>query len=538
MKKYYLNLFFVSLIFFLGITSYANSGIPTGVPSRTPDPSSGCTGFENTAQCRPEWASAKEKCRTNSINESQSTCEVMINNLPQTVAICSPTNTTGPCRPERVNPYAAGTIARQAEIMAKQAGYGMRCEASRASFWGIDTNTGLQYYMNSLCSIAGTSMSGISAELLVNNYPNSWETMITEIKSEQASITCGGIQYVFFNTDGSFRCLPKPSFPSVTPTPNVPTPPVSNTTQSNQDSNLTENNLVSSIGQGVPYASSLLTLVRNLSQNLQNQLNLARAANSSLGTPTAPVTKQSQTPTTSTTNQTDTNESLIKITLENGAKSGVFVVGDLIRYVITAENIDSANSFYVAIPGDKCAQGSNNGEVKPWILKFATDRSVFSDYVQECQKGNTYIITVTGKNSKTNKVVADSITVYIKGDGLAESNPITIENKENAPSLNFTLDNGNISGTYNTGDTIIYNIDGKNIDSISSYYFAKPGDTCEGGSNSGENKPWILNNINQLGKMSDKVKDCQKGNTYIITVTGRNTKENKSISSSVIVSIR
>lgn len=425
------------LMFAFTLPLTVDAQTPTGVPSRTPDPSSGCTGFENTAQCRPEWASAISKCITGTINQSANTCEVIINDTATRIAVCSPTNTTGPCRPERVNPYAAGTIARQAETMGKSVGYDITCSASRASFWGTDTNTGLDYFMNSLCSIAGTQMTGISAELLVNSYPNSWQTLATEIKSTEASITCGGIQYVFFNTDGTYRCLPRPTRPTAPTTPTVPTTPTAPTTPTYVTStgysystellntlynmvNSMRTQLASIGATGVTtgttamqttspsgYTSSVINLISQMTSNLQSQLASISTTGGTTGTGTTGTQTGTQTGTVAASPYVD-------LTLANGAKNGVYSVGDTIYYYATMRNVDSIDSFYTATPGDTCVGGSNRGEQKPWIAKAIAETSVFNDQVQSCQTGNTYVITLIGRSNIKSQPSASTISVYIR----------------------------------------------------------------------------------------------------------------------------
>ena len=95
----------VSLFVFI-LPFIVEAQIPASVPPRTPG-ASGCSGFETSTSCRPEWASDLSQCITNTFSSTENTCLVIINNKEYNISVCTPNNVTGPCRPERVNPYAA-----------------------------------------------------------------------------------------------------------------------------------------------------------------------------------------------------------------------------------------------------------------------------------------------------------------------------------------------------------------------------------------------------------------------------------------------
>jgi hypothetical protein len=155
------------------------------VPALVADAASGCTGFETTVSCHPEWKAAQAQCVTGTYNEQGHSCTVPWNSGYTSSQICGPNYMDGPCRPARVNPYAAAAIARQAEEMGKKLGYTISCAASMATLpFGVDPNTGLSYFMNSLCTING--QEGYGAELLVTN-TNNWAVVAEELKGNNIS---------------------------------------------------------------------------------------------------------------------------------------------------------------------------------------------------------------------------------------------------------------------------------------------------------------------------------------------------------------
>jgi|GEM_PF-2911336 len=463
MKKTLLIIATFSLFF---VTNYILAQTVPTVPPRTPDPISGCTGFETTTSCRPEWAESLVDCIPGSLGVAgPNTCippDLTLREAFPVVQVCSQTNSTGACRPERVNPYAAGTIARQAQNMGEQLGYTISCEASITPIrLGVDPTTNLNYFMNSLCTVNG--QSGFSAELLVSN-PSNWEVLATELKSIEASKVCGIYKVVYWNKDGSYKCIASPSYTdtcvgaenynkfnyvtgkscnaTTTTTPPSPTHTTPSTTgwaTSALDllSKLTINlkSQLDTIGKTggtqtstsainlqstASYVSSVSSIINNMSSNLKNQLN-------SIGTgqkvnqtiipfTTAPIPASASTPILPSP--------VVNLTVGAGQKSGTYSVGETINYQITMQNVDSVNSYYTATPGDTCVGGSNNGEQKDWVVKTVAPSTTLSAVAAQCQAGNTYIISVVGTNKTSGKTVASSISVYIKNSiGSVPSTP-------------------------------------------------------------------------------------------------------------------
>ena len=112
-----------------------------------PNTPAGCTGYESTTECHPEW------------------------NRPG--SLCNAGNMTGPCRPERVNPYAAAGLARKAETLAKQRGFTTACSARYTPFRpNIDPDTGLNFYYTIECTLnGGAPMSADSIVSGTANFP-------------------------------------------------------------------------------------------------------------------------------------------------------------------------------------------------------------------------------------------------------------------------------------------------------------------------------------------------------------------------------
>ena len=308
--------------------------------------------------------------------------------------------------------------------MGRSVGYDITCSSSRLPFWGIDTNSGLSYFMSSICTVNG--VEGISAELLVNNFPSRWQTLESDILSHKAALECGGIQYVVFSTDyKTYRCTPPPTSPTTPTNPTAPTSPTHvPSTGYNFSAQLLNtlysmmNNLraqLASIGNNpvdpnsfnqttfsTGFATPMMELMRQISANLNMQV-------SSIGSQTGTMTPPTNPATIATT-----SAPFVDITLSNSAKNGVYSVGDTIYYYITMRNIDSVESYYSALPGDSCDGGSNSGEQKPWIARAIAPTSVFNAQVEACQSGNNYVITVVGRNQAIGKTSASSISVYIR----------------------------------------------------------------------------------------------------------------------------
>ncbi|MFA6270153.1 MAG: hypothetical protein WC657_03015 [Candidatus Paceibacterota bacterium] len=318
----------------------------------------------NTSNCAPEWADAQIGCFPGSYSSTNHTCSKLINGSYQTIAVCDAGNTTGPCRPARVNLSAAQSIAQNAEIILRNHGYtNVSCVATKENWAsiGYDTNTGLQYYYNSLCTVNGKS--GISAELLVNN-PSTSLKLTDEYVTGTSPVVPVGIGNL-----------------------NTQTPLTQTSTSQNT------------------YIQNLTNVVNNIIQQYKNILN-------SLNT-SAQKSVEPKIPTFDPPISLGTNP-VVELTLDNGQKNGTYSVGDNIIYKIKMENLDSINSFYNTIPGDTCDGGSKNGEQKPWIAKAIAPQSSFIEQVKPCQAGSNYVITVVGTNKTSGKIVASSILVYIR----------------------------------------------------------------------------------------------------------------------------
>ena len=138
MKKTLLIISIFSLFLF---ANYANAQTRPTVPPLVPDSVTGCTGYEMTASCRPEWAESVSRCVPGSINlGGKDTCvttDSAVALISKYVTICSPTNALNSCRPHRVNNYAAKNLANQAEIMGRSLGYTITCSTETLGMGGM-----------------------------------------------------------------------------------------------------------------------------------------------------------------------------------------------------------------------------------------------------------------------------------------------------------------------------------------------------------------------------------------------------------------
>lgn len=160
-------------------------------------PTTGCTGFENNAACRPEWAEAVKVCITGTLHVSSDNtngqCNAMINMRPTLIQTCNAIISDGPCRPERVNPYASAGVAIKAETIAKLKGYSnTTCSAIKVPLPGpfIDPNTGLQYYYSIECTINGKT--GIGAEYIVNATDYWWSSLNDYLTGKTTTVPTTG----------------------------------------------------------------------------------------------------------------------------------------------------------------------------------------------------------------------------------------------------------------------------------------------------------------------------------------------------------
>ncbi len=439
--KKIIPVFILPITAFLFITTKAEAQTRPTIPPIQPDPMTGCTGYETESKCHPEWADALANCVVGTFDSNTSTCTTANPDLYKifpTVNVCSAKTMNDRCKPQRYNIYAATDLARRAEIMGREIGLQISCPVKKESIAGPDNNSHLNYYYNTYCTIEG--IYGFDPDLLVNDparntsYTN-WDVTLTTIKSSKAIEVCGGPDKTFFNPDGTYRCITSTQTPTQTSTQTNIQTSTQNQTTINQ-TNISQNiNSYSSF-----LLSSLSSLVNNLKNHLQNSsgsnaiasqttqnaynsslisslnqmvVNLKSQLNSIQTNQKTSSTKTSSGITTPTIISIKTPDPYVELTLGNNQKSGIYSVGDTINYQIKMENVDSVSSNYVATPGDSCVGGSNNGESKPWVLNSVSSKE-FSARVEECQKGNNYIITTIGKSSITGKTTASSISVYIK----------------------------------------------------------------------------------------------------------------------------
>ncbi|OHB15263.1 MAG: hypothetical protein A2605_03030 [Candidatus Zambryskibacteria bacterium RIFOXYD1_FULL_39_35] len=435
MKK--ITVFAFVILGLLSLANYTYAQTRPTVPPLVPDSVTGCTGYENESRCRPEWADSASKCQVGTLGlGGANTCVTIdesVRRISPYVMVCSSTYQVAGCVPHKVNPYAAGSLAKQAEIMGRSLGYTISCSVETLGMAGyVNPINNLTYGLFTSCTINGRS--GFDAYTLVNDpardtsYTN-WDVMATELKSIAAAEACGGnISNVYFNTDGTYRCI-TPTTPTTPTTPVTPTTPTISTIPSttiNQSylsyaTNLTATltkiiaNLKSQLNSiggiqtttSIPasqtttsYTSSITNALNNMTANLKSQLN---STGTGQNTTSGIVSVQTGATTPS-----------VELTLSNGLKSGTYSVGETVNYQVKMQNVDSVNSFYSAIPKDTCVGGSASGEQKPWIVKTVAPLSNFSDQVEQCQAGSTYIISVVGTNKTSGIINASSASVYIR----------------------------------------------------------------------------------------------------------------------------
>lgn len=83
-------------------------------------------------------------------------CQALMNGQTTLITYCTGTETSGPCRPERINAVAAAQTAANLSKTTNQP-----CQAQIVGFPGVDTNTGLNYYYNISCGRSGSG--GVSS---------------------------------------------------------------------------------------------------------------------------------------------------------------------------------------------------------------------------------------------------------------------------------------------------------------------------------------------------------------------------------------
>jgi len=97
----------------------------------------------------------------NYLADGSGQCLVYINSQLTTISFCTGSETSGPCRPERIDAESAATAAANQSLLTGQV-----CVAKMAGFPGVDPNTGLSYYYYVDCGDGstgtGTGGSGTS----------------------------------------------------------------------------------------------------------------------------------------------------------------------------------------------------------------------------------------------------------------------------------------------------------------------------------------------------------------------------------------
>lgn len=107
-------------------------------------------------------------CIPGTINTTNRTCQVYLGGYPITISYCAGDETSGPCRPVRIDPNAANQLAVAAKANLDKNGYtDSSCTATMSPFPGIDPNTGLSYFMNTECKVSG--IPGFMAENLLTS---------------------------------------------------------------------------------------------------------------------------------------------------------------------------------------------------------------------------------------------------------------------------------------------------------------------------------------------------------------------------------
>ncbi len=95
------------------------------------------------------------------------TCYALIYGVKTLISYCTGNETSGPCRQDHISQTAAQSLANQAETDGKAKGYDISCDVVQNSLGGgVDPNTGMGYYYDSVCTVNG--LSGISASTLEN----------------------------------------------------------------------------------------------------------------------------------------------------------------------------------------------------------------------------------------------------------------------------------------------------------------------------------------------------------------------------------
>lgn len=216
-KSFVLTLLIVGFFSFI---NYANAQTRPTVPPLVPDSATGCTGYENEARCRPEWADSVSRCQVGTLNlGGANTCvttDLAVKEVAPYVVVCSSSFQLDGCQPHKVNIYAAKNLANQAEIMGRSLGYTISCNTQTLGMAGyINPANNLTYGLFTSCTVNGHS--GFDAYTLVNDparnssYTN-WDVLATELKSIAATTACGIYKVVSWNSNGTYQCVASPHY--------------------------------------------------------------------------------------------------------------------------------------------------------------------------------------------------------------------------------------------------------------------------------------------------------------------------------------
>ncbi|MFA5791967.1 MAG: hypothetical protein WC884_02930 [Candidatus Paceibacterota bacterium] len=493
------------------------------------DPTTECTGYETTANCHPEWN--------------------------RTTSICNASLMTGACRPERVNPYAAASIAKRAAALGKQKGYATFCSARYVPFRpGIDPDTGLTYYYSIKCTVNGTT--GIDAESMLSN--SAWETQVgkpntatrpttptgtTNIINSSSvnsttpacglTATCGRLQTTALLQpqiilESRVRTLPPYPINNTPPTtiPPLVLDPITGCTGFENEARCrpewadsVSRCQVGSLNTGGPNTCVTTdAAVRVVAPFVQ-------VCSSTYQIGSCTPLRANLNAAKNIANQAETLGKYFGYTITCpvqalGAAGYVNPASNLLYGLYT---ICTVNGFH----GFEASELSKATNISDWQGINVTLRN--HEMYKACGEGANFNFHLNP--DETYQCVISSQSTTTPGQTQTFFNP----------SVGLILDNGGKSGTFSVGDMINYQVKIQNVDSVSSYYTATPGDTCVGGSNSGEQKPWVFKTVSPLNlsnTLSAKVEQCQSGATYTITLVGTNKSLGKTVTSSVSVYIK
>lgn len=160
--------------------------------SGTTGGTTGGTGSGVIADQTPTGVAHTENCIAGTVGAGGSgTCQAYINNVPTIVTYCTGTETSGPCRPTRIDMQRAEQLAVQAETEGRARGYTIDCTPQTNGFPGIDRNTALNYFIGTNCTING--QSGFGADLLVTG--SGWSIAAVELANTSGTGSTGEQTY-------------------------------------------------------------------------------------------------------------------------------------------------------------------------------------------------------------------------------------------------------------------------------------------------------------------------------------------------------